>query len=186
MHVTNRALFATYYWMDIRAIKAERLRQQQFVADVQRCDALIYSVCRLYGCRRDESTEDLYQEIVCALWESYDTFKGESSFSSWLYSVARNTAVAYYRRHQLRQPEISLTDVERDFEDWHESPDPLVGELYYLIDQLNVEDRTLVGLYIDGYDYEEIAQQMHLSQPAVRTRLSRIKVRLKEIKDRQK
>lgn len=172
--------------MDIRALTAKRRREQQFVAEVHRCDALIHSVCRLYGCRRDESTDDLYQEIVCALWESYDTFKGNSSFSSWLYSVARNTAVAYYRQHQLRQPEISLTDIERDFQDWHDSPDPLVGELYYLIDQLNADDRLLVGLYIDGYDYDEIAQQMSLSQQAVRTRMSRIKVRLREIKDRQK
>ena len=172
--------------MDKRTLAEERHRQQQFVAEVQQCDALIYSVCRLYGCRCDESTEDLYQEIVCALWESYDTFKGDSSFSSWLYSVARNTAVAYYRRNQLRQPEISLTDVERDFQDWHETPNPLVGELYYLIDQLNADDRKLVGLYIDGYEYDEIAQQMNLSQQAVRTRMSRIKVRLREIKDRQK
>lgn len=164
---------------------AERRRQQQFVEKVQQCDALIYSVCRLYGCRRDESSEDLYQEIVCALWESYDTFKGNSSFSSWLYSVARNTAVAYYRKQQLRQPTLSLTDVEIDFQDLHETPDPLVGELYYLIDQLSADDRHLVGLYIDGYDYDEIAQQMNLTSPAVRTRLSRIKVRLKEIKDRQ-
>ena len=172
--------------MDKRMLAEERHRQQQFVAEVQRCDALIYSVCRLYGCRRDESTEDLYQEILCALWESYDTFKGDSSFSSWLYSVARNTAVAYYRRNQLRQPVISLTDVEHDFQDWHETPNPLVGELYYLIDQLNADDRKLVGLYIDGYEYDEIAQQMNLSQQAVRTRMSRIKVRLREIKDRQK
>ena len=172
--------------MDKRTLENEKRRQQRFVAEVRQCDALIYSVCRLYGCRRDESTEDLYQEIVCALWESYDTYNGTSKFSSWLYSVARNTAVAYYRRHYLRQPEISLTDVERDFQDWHDSPDPLVGELYYLIDQLNADDRQLIGLYIDGYDYEEISQQMHLSQQAVRTRMSRIKVRLKEIKDRQK
>ena len=166
--------------MDKRTLENEKRRQQRFVAEVRQCDALIYSVCRLYGCRRDESTEDLYQEIVCALWESYDTYNGTSKFSSWLYSVARNTAVAYYRRHYLRQPEISLTDVERDFQDWHDSPDPLVGELYYLIDQLNADDRQLIGLYIDGYDYEEISQQMHLSQQAVRTRMSRIKVRLKK------
>ena len=120
------------------------------------------------------------------MWESYDSFKGDSSFSSWLYSVARNTAVAYYRRNQLRQPEISLTDVERDFPDWHETPNPLLGELYYLIDQLGADDRKLVGLYIEGYEYDEIAEQMNLSQQAVRTRMSRIKVRLRELKDRQK
>ena len=158
-------------------------RQRQFVAKVKQCDALIYSVCRLYGCSRTDSVEDLYQEIVCALWESYDNFKGKSSFSSWLYSVARNTAVAYYRRHHLRQPELQLTDVEQDFLDWYDAPDPLVDELYYLIDHLNADDRLLIGLYIEGYDNKEIAQQMHLSMSAVRTRLSRIKVRLKEIKD---
>ena len=172
--------------MDKRTLVEERRRQQQFVKEVQQCDALIYSVCRLYGCRRDESTEDLYQEIVCALWESYDSYNGTSKFSSWLYSVARNTAVAYYRRHQLRQPVLSLTDVERDFADLHDSPDPLVAELYYLIDQLSADDRNLVGLYIEGYEYEEIAQQMNLSQQAVRTRMSRIKARLKELKDKQK
>ena len=86
----------------------------------------------------------------------------------------------------MRQLELSLTDVERDFADLHDSPDPLVAELYYLIDQLSADDRNLVGLYIEGYEYEEIAQQMNLSQQAVRTRMSRIKVRLKELKDKQK
>ena len=159
------------------------VRQQRFVNDIKQHDALIYSVCRLYGCYRNESCEDLYQEIVCALWKSYDNFKGESSFSSWLYSVARNTAVAYYRCHQLHQPDLKLTDVEQDFPDWYEVPNPLVDELYFLIDHLNADDRLLVGLYIDGYDCKEISQQLKLSQQAVRTRLSRIKVRLREIKD---
>ncbi|MBO4600092.1 MAG: RNA polymerase sigma factor [Bacteroidales bacterium] len=172
--------------MDNKSPAALRRRQQQFVAEVHQCDALIYSICRLYGCRREQSTEDLYQEIVCALWESYDTFHGQSSFSSWLYAVARNTAVAYYRRNHLYQPDLSLTDLECDFPDWHDSPNPLVGELYYLLDQLKADDRHLIGLYIEGYDYAEIAQKMHLNEPAVRTRMSRIKSKLKEIKDKQK
>jgi len=158
-------------------------RQKRFVADVRSCDALIYRVCRLYGNRHDESVDDIYQEIVCALWESYDTFHGESNFSTWAYSVARNTAVAYYRRHILRQPTLDFTDLELSFKELTETTDPLVDELYHLLDHLGATDRLLVGLYLDGYNYVEIGKKMHLNEQAVRTRFCRIKARLKEIKD---
>ena len=161
-------------------------RQKKFVAEVRNCDALIYRVCRLYGCRQSDTIEDLYQEIVCALWESYDNYNGRSSsFSTWAYAVARNTAIAYYRRYQLRQPELTLCDVEADFQHLADTPDPLVAELYHLLNYLSADDREFVGLYLDGYSYEDIGNILHLSQPAVRTRMSRLKNRLRAIKESQ-
>ena len=139
----------------------------------------------MYGCRQNDTTEDLYQEIVCALWESYDSYNGRSSFSTWVYAVARNTAIAYYRRYQLYQPELSLCDVETDYQHLADTPNPLVAELYHLLDYLGAEDREFVGMYLDGYSYIDIGKSMHLSQAAVRTRMSRIKDRLREIKESQ-
>ena len=142
---------------------------------------MLHRVCRLYGGRRDDDLEDIYQEVVCSLWQSFDTFKANSSFPTWAYAVARNTAVEYYRRNSLRQPKLELKIVEAEVE-----KDPLVEELYYLLDLLNADDRALIGLYLDGYNNEEMAAMCHCSQVALRAKMSRAKKRMKKILNAQR
>jgi RNA polymerase sigma-70 factor (ECF subfamily) len=41
-----------------------------------------------------DDQQDLFQ-IVCQLWKSYDSFRNESQFSTWMYRVAINTAIVF-------------------------------------------------------------------------------------------
>lgn len=155
--------------------------QQQFAAMVRECDPMLHRVCHLYGGRQCDDLEDVYQEIVLNLWQKFSSFRAECSFATWAYAVARNTAVEYYRRHSVRQPQIELRPAEAE-----EEHDPMVDELYHLLDQLNADDRALVGLYLDGYSYEEMAEMSHCSQMALRAKMSRIKKRLRKILNAQR
>lgn len=49
-----------------------------------------------------EDREDLQQEIMIQLWKSYAYFKGESAFSSWMYRVAVNTSLTYFKKEKKR------------------------------------------------------------------------------------
>lgn len=148
---------------------------------VRECDPMLHRVCRLYGGRQNDDLEDVYQEIVTALWQNFGSFRAECSFATWAYAVARNTAVEYYRRNSLRQPQLELRQAEATDEG-----DPAMEELYSLLDHLNADDRALVGLYLEGYSSEEMAQMCHCSQMALRTKMSRIKKRLRKILNAQR
>ena len=58
-----------------------------------------------------EEAEDLTQEIFLKAFEALSTFKGESQFSTWVYSIARNQILMKYRKESA-SPQISVEDVE--------------------------------------------------------------------------
>src|SRR4051794_30101279 len=58
---------------------------------------MLYKVCRLYQ-DKEEDRQDLMQEVLLQLWISYDAFRGESEFSTWMYRVALNTAIVYLKK----------------------------------------------------------------------------------------
>lgn len=58
---------------------------------------ILHKVARLYM-DSPEDREDLQQEIMIQLWKSYQNFKGDSAFSSWMYRVAINTAISYFKK----------------------------------------------------------------------------------------
>ena len=71
----------------------------------------VYSVVRNY-----DDAFDVSQEVFLKLYHSIGTFKGESSFSSWLYRIAKNCALDFLRRQKGSQT-VSLTSENSDGEE---------------------------------------------------------------------
>ncbi|UOV00110.1 sigma-70 family RNA polymerase sigma factor [Chryseobacterium daecheongense] len=88
----------TYYYY-LRAIITSTLisREKEFAQLIKDNQGLIIKVSRLYT-NSLEDEEDLFQEIVLQLWRSYDSFKGNSKISTWMYRVALNTAITLFRK----------------------------------------------------------------------------------------
>ena len=61
---------------------------------------ILYKVSKMYMDNHDDQ-QDLFQEIVCHLWKSYDSFRNESQFSTWMYRVAVNTAIVFLKKENL-------------------------------------------------------------------------------------
>ena len=106
-----------------------------------------------------------------------DQFENRSSVNTWIYRVALNTAISCDRRAKRRLPTVPLsTDID--------PYDPLdksleqVRQLYSLINQLDVMDRGLVLLWLEGIGYDEIAAIMGISVANVGVKLHRIKEEL--------
>ena len=68
---------------------------------VSHADAL-HRIAHVYA-GGDGEDEDLYQEILMEAWKALPSFRGDSSFSTWLYRVALNTALTWRRRSARRQ-----------------------------------------------------------------------------------
>ena len=76
-------------------------REKEFAQLIKDNQGLIIKVSRLYT-NSLEDEEDLFQEIVLQLWRSYDSFKGNSKISTWMYRVALNTAITLFRKKKQK------------------------------------------------------------------------------------
>ena len=57
-----------------------------------------------------DDQNDLMQEIIFQLWYSYDRFKGKSQFSTWMYRVALNTALTYFKKEKRKSNQFTFLD----------------------------------------------------------------------------
>ena len=126
--------------------------------------------------------EDLFQEIVYKVLASYGKFRQESSFTTWLYRIAINTAITYSRKKkkfplvEAPFPDVSDTDqLAYDDED--------IKMLYRAIERLNRIDKAIILLYLEEKTYEEISDITGYTTKNISGRIHRIKKKLKEILD---
>lgn len=140
---------------------------------------ILYRICLAFTDRQPCNIDDLYQEIVCNLWRGWPQFRGKSDPTTWVYRVALNTAGMKLRKQQRRdRPDIIPIDDRLRDTLAGEPADPLIEELYSLIDQLPDEEKKLLFLYIDRLSHAQIAAIAGISEDAVKHRIHRIKKKL--------
>jgi RNA polymerase sigma-70 factor, ECF subfamily len=79
--------------------------QEWFQTLVDEHKKILYKVCNSY-CRNRDDREDLAQEIIIQMWQSFDSFDKRYQFSTWMYRVALNVAISFYRRENTRSRHI--------------------------------------------------------------------------------
>lgn len=143
---------------------------------IRQYERVIFKVVSFYA-NQNQPIGDLYQEVVLNLWRAYPSFRGDSKYSTWIYRIALNTCVSFYRRskHDIKYADINV-DVPDVVED-----NGQIKELYGLINRLGNIERALVLLYLDDKPYKEIAEIMGLTVTNVATMLSRIKEKMKQM-----
>jgi len=141
---------------------------------------IIYKVVNSY-CQHHNDRQDLAQEILTALWLSIDKYDSEYKFSTWMYRIALNIAISYYRKDSKRQDRPSINDEQlinivdiTTEEDRSED----IKQLYRFIGQLDKLNKAIMILYLESESYESIANSLGLSKTNVATRIGRIKVTL--------
>jgi RNA polymerase sigma factor (sigma-70 family) len=129
--------------------------------------------------------EDLFQEITLQAWKAYVNFRGDAKFSTWLYRVALNTAITFFRKEK-RAPAIYTTDVLPDQnEDAYDPIEEKVKAMYAAIGNLSKIDKAIVMLYLEDYSYIEIGEMMGITANNVAVKMNRIKIKLKEETQKQ-
>lgn len=141
---------------------------------------ILFKIAGSYA-REPADREDLIQEMVLQMWRSFDHYDEGRRFSTWMYRVALNVAISFYRR-ETRRSRVMLND-ESAVElaaapDGHETHEEL-ATLRRLIESLGEFDRALVILYLDGNAYAEIGDILGISESNVGTKLNRIKQQLR-------
>ena len=165
----------------------KRREEMEFTKMLDSVKGILLKVCYAFTGRGNAETEDLYQEIVADLWQGRHTFRGESDVKTWVYKVAVNRALMY-RKQQQRNPDIILVPLDSKFADWlaDEMEDKQIKLLYELIDRLTDEEKTIILLYIDRYKTGQIAQATGRSESAVRQIISRTKIKLRKLYEKER
>lgn len=141
---------------------------------------ILYKICNSY-CRQRDDRDDLAQEITIQLWRSFGTFDERCRFSTWMYRVALNVAISFYRRESTRT-RYALSAGERllDTIDETAGQSEEMAILYQFIDRLDPLNKALVLLYLDGNSYQEIGEVLGISETNVATKISRLKKAMKQ------
>ena len=70
---------------------------------------IIYKVVNAY-CQHQDDRQDLAQEILTTMWLAIDQYNTEFKFSTWMYRIALNVAISYYRKDSKRQDKPGADD----------------------------------------------------------------------------
>ena len=134
--------------------------------------------------KEKQLAEDIAQEAFIKSYKSLDSFREESSFYTWVYRIAVNTAKNYIVSSKRRE-EIIMTDLSEDNNYYPEkldidSPQDILNAselrdlIFATLSSLGEETRTALSLReFDGLSYEQIAEIVNCPVGTVRSRIFR-------------
>jgi RNA polymerase sigma-70 factor, ECF subfamily len=149
--------------------------------------------------RNDEDAEDVLQDAFFKAYEHLDSFKGDSKFYTWIVRIAVNEALMRLRKRKtdrtvpLDEPvELGEETVAREIAVWEDNPEQRYSkeEWRHILDEavegLKPDFRTVFVLRdIEELSTEETAESLGISVPAVKSRLLRARLALRETLTRQ-
>lgn len=159
-------------------------KKDKFVSTIDTHKKIIYKIVNSY-CRNKEDRKDLEQEIIIQLWNSFDNYNPEYKYSTWMYRIALNVAISFYRKEKKWYAksdfhnEDSLFSMENEENDTSEM-DQHLKLLQEFINELNELNKALMLLYLEEKSYEEISEILGITKTNVATKIGRIKLKLKE------
>ena len=158
-------------------------KEHQFELLVRQHKRTIYTVCYMFSHNKAE-IDDLFQEILIRLWNGFDTYEGRSNARTWIYRVALNTAINQDKKQRRRIETVPLT-VDIDPIEADNPKTEQVRKLHDLIGRLELIDRSLVLLWLEGISYDEIGAIIGITPNNVGVRLARIKEKLVQMSKKQ-
>ena len=154
--------------------------EKDFIQLITEHQKIIHKVCNLYM-NNERDKKDLFQESLLAAWKGYRNFKGDAKFSTWLYRVALNTAITFYRKEQRQVPTGQYQEqYAAVLADAPFTQDEQLTAMHRAIAELSPVDKALVMLYLEDYNYLDIGDIMGISVNNVAVKMNRIKTKLKE------
>ncbi|MFL6464561.1 MAG: sigma-70 family RNA polymerase sigma factor [Bryobacteraceae bacterium] len=160
---------------------------------VKRYDRNVFRIAQHITQNREDA-EDVVQDAFLKAYENLEQFQGNSKFYTWLVRIAVNESLMKLRRRKTSKTVSMDEDVEteegsmpREFADWSPNPEQQYGQselsdiLRKTIQGLPTSFRTVFVLRdVEGLSTEETAEMLHLSVPAVKSRLLRARLQLRE------
>lgn len=158
-----------------------QINYDTFLLVIETHKGIIYKITNSF-CRDPIDRQDLAQEIILRLWKSLANYQQLSKPSTWIYRIALNTAISYYRKEKSRRGiNYSISEQLIQVADQAvQTQDPNLNLLQRFLGELKQLDRALIFLYLEEKTHQEIAEIMGITATNVATKIGRIKIILKE------
>lgn len=158
-------------------------KEEEFIKILENNKRLIFKVSNAY-CKNSEDRKDLGQEIVFHLWKSYERYNPQYRMSTWIYRIALNVSISFFRRNKatrlsgfpVGEEVFGMLHVDKT----HDESDEDLRLLHQFLDELKEIDKALMILYLEEKNYKEISEILGISESNVGTKISRIKKVLSE------
>jgi len=161
--------------------------REAFAPIVERHKDNVYNLA-LKICGNREDAEEVAQDSFVKAFRSLSSFKGKSSFATWLYRIVYNTSMTFVRKNKLDI--LRLEDFPVDSVDFIRS-NAMEEEaeieymkilLSYSMQKLDHEDRAIITMhYYQDLSHSEICSVTGLSRSNIKVRLFRARKRMQEI-----
>jgi RNA polymerase sigma-70 factor (ECF subfamily) len=154
--------------------QAKQRNQNAFKRLYEKHLGKVYGLClRMTGNR--QRAEDATQEVFIQVWRKIDTFKGDSSFSTWLHSLTANTTISYMRKQKnWLQRMVRSDDYEEMAQQLPAGAATDEEHLQACLARLPERARMVFVLHaIEGYRQEEIATSLGIAVGTVKAQFHR-------------
>lgn len=162
---------------------------------IRRYEKRIITYVRRIGAKDQAAAEDIAQNIFIKAYVNINSFQKDQRFSSWLYGIAHNECIDYWRKNKKHQGNISLEGNTELFAVISSGED--VGNMVALkndsegvrkaMEKLPFKIKEVLTLrYLEDKSYEEISDILHRPVSTVGTMLRRGKKRFKEILNKKR
>jgi RNA polymerase sigma-70 factor (ECF subfamily) len=133
--------------------------------------------------KEDDIAQDVMQEAFIKAFRNIHSFTGEATFGAWLKRIVINQSLDWLKKQKVQTVELNEDIVYMaDESGWEIDDDVKLSAIYKCIETLPQKCKNVVKLYLlEGYDHQEVAQILKISEVASRSQLSRGKSKLKEL-----
>ncbi|MBR6603125.1 MAG: sigma-70 family RNA polymerase sigma factor [Clostridia bacterium] len=179
--------------IDILVKQASKGDSYAFGELVKKYEKMVYNLAYQYSGNREDAY-DISQEVFIKAWRAIASFRGDCSFSTWLYRITKNAYLDYSMKLSRRET-VSLGVTDEDGEDKEieivstdetTSPEKVAEKneraaaLHLAISSLGDEHREIIVLReFEGYSYEDIAEMLSLELGTVKSRINRARKQIK-------
>lgn len=131
----------------------------------------------------EDDAEDVLQEAFINAFKNLDNYRGDATFGSWLKRITINKAINAVKKRRFElMPENEEFDVPEKDEEEVYMPELSVGKVKDAIQNLPDGYRSVLSLYLlEGYDHQEIAGILGITESTSKSQLNRSKKKLKEL-----
>lgn len=149
---------------------------------------LLHYILRLSNISSQEA-EDILQEVFIKAYKNLNEFNQKLKFSSWIYRIAHNETISFFRKKKARPETVNIEDqdlvqflrssfdIDKEFKQQE-----TIEKVQEVIKELPEKYREVLMLrYIDDLDYQEISDILKKPMGTVATLINRAKAQFKEL-----
>lgn len=163
-----------------RSLKGDGIAQSKLYGLYSKA---MYNVC-LRITNNEDDTKDVMQEAFISAFQNLGSYKGEASFGAWLKRIVVNKAINHIKRNRVEFTELNpeRDEMQEEQPDLTNEQELTVEKIKNAIVKLPDGYRLVFSLYLlEGYDHQEIAGILNISESTSKSQYNRAKKKLREL-----